>query len=144
VPREHAAITLTPDEIVEFISGQTLCIVATLDPDGSPWGDVAASAHRDGRLYFRLGERSRSRRNVEADPRVCCTLEAQGAGYYAMVSAMVHGEATPLGDGESVPELDALPDPVTGATSAGAVFSVDLEHVVSFDFAKIQRRFEQS
>ena len=143
MPREHSAITLTSDEIADFVASQTLCIVATLDPDGSPWGDVAACALRDGRLYFRLGERSRSRRNVEADPRVCCTLEAQGTGYYAMISAMVHGEASPLGDGDSVPELDDLADPVDGATT-GPVFSVDLEHVVSFDFAKIQRRFEQS
>jgi nitroimidazol reductase NimA-like FMN-containing flavoprotein (pyridoxamine 5'-phosphate oxidase superfamily) len=142
VPREHAAITLTPQEVVDFLSGQTQCIVASLDPDGSPWGDVAACAYREGRLYFRLAEGSRTRRNVEADPRVCCTLEAQGAGYYAMVSAMVHGAATPF-DGPFA-EFDELADPVAGAPTAGAVFGVDLEHVVSFDFAKIQRRFEQA
>jgi nitroimidazol reductase NimA-like FMN-containing flavoprotein (pyridoxamine 5'-phosphate oxidase superfamily) len=144
MPRESAAITLTPEEVVDFVSGQVLCMVATLDPDGSPWGDVAACRYQDGRLYFRVGDRSRSRRNIEADPRVCCTLEAQGSGYYAMISAMVHGTAEPLGDGASLPELDALPDPIAGEPIAGPVFSVDLEHVVSFDFAKIQRRFDQS
>jgi len=143
VPREHAAITLTPDEVVEFLASQTHCILGTLDPDGSPWGDVAATAYRDGRLYFRVPEGSRSRRNIDADPRVCCTLEAQGTGYYAMVSAMVHGTATPI-EGAAFAELDARPDPVAGAPVAGPVFSVDLEHVVSFDFAKIQRRFEQA
>jgi nitroimidazol reductase NimA-like FMN-containing flavoprotein (pyridoxamine 5'-phosphate oxidase superfamily) len=142
VPREHAAITLTPDEVVAFVSGQTQCVVATLDADGSPWGDVAACAYREGRLYFRLADGSRARRNVEADPRVCCTLEAQGPDYYGNVSAMVHGTATatdrPFG------ELDALADPIAGTPIAGEVFAVDLEHVVSFDFAKIQRRFEQA
>ena len=142
MPREHAAITLTSQEVVDFVSGQTQCIVATLDPDGSPWGDVAACAYREGRLYFRLAEGSRARRNLEADPRVCCTLEAQGADYYANISAMVHGTATPF-DGPFA-ELDALADPVAGTPTAGAVFGVDLEQVVSFDFAKIQRRFEQA
>ena len=143
MPREHAAITLTPEEVVDFLGGQTHCILGTLDPDGSPWGDVAATAYRDGRLYFRVAEGSRSRRNIDGDPRVCCTLEAQGVGYYAMVSAMVHGTATPS-NGDAPPELDSRPDPVTGAPVAGPVFSVDLEHVVSFDFGKIQRRFEQA
>ena len=142
MPREHSAITLAPDEVVDFLSGQDQCIIATLDPDGSPWGDVAACAYREGRLYFRLAEGSRSQRNVEADPRVCCTLEAQGAGYYAMKSAMVHGTVTPID--RPFPELDALADPVAGTPIAGPVFGVDLEHVVSFDFAKIQRRFEQA
>ena len=144
MPREHASITLNREEVVDFVSGQTLCFLATLDPDGSPWGDVAACSYREGRLYFRLAGGSRSQRNVEADPRVCCTLEAQGPDYYGNISAMVHGEASPLGDDVSLAELDALPDPVAGTPIAGPVFGVDLEHVVSFDFAKIQRRFEQS
>jgi nitroimidazol reductase NimA-like FMN-containing flavoprotein (pyridoxamine 5'-phosphate oxidase superfamily) len=144
VPREHATITLTPEEVVDFVSGQTHCFLATLDPDGSPWGDVAACLYRDGRLWFRLAAGSRSLRNVEADPRVCCTLEGEGSNYYDNISAMVHGEASRLGDGGSLAELEAVSDPVAGAPIAGPVFSVDLEHVVSFDFAKIQRRFAQS
>ena len=144
MPREHATIILTPDEVVDFASHQTHCFLATLDPDGSPWGDVVACLYRDGRLWFRLPAGSRSLRNVEADPRVCCTLEAEGPDYYENISAMVHGEASPLGEGAGLAEFDALPDPVAGAPIAGPVFSVDLEHVVSFDFAKIQRRFAQS
>ena len=144
MPREHSTITLTADEVVDFVSGQTHCFVATLDPDGSPWCDVAACLYSDGRLWFRLTAESRSLRNVEADPRVCCTLEAETSDYYGMISAMVHGEASPLGDGARLADLDALPDPVAGTPIPGEVFSVDLEHVVSFDFAKIQRRFAQS
>jgi nitroimidazol reductase NimA-like FMN-containing flavoprotein (pyridoxamine 5'-phosphate oxidase superfamily) len=144
VPREHATINLTPDEVVAFISGQTHCFVATLDPDGSPWSDVASCLYRDGRLWFRLAAGSRSLRNVEADPRVCCTLEAEGPNYYDNISAMVHGEASPLGHGAGLAEFDALPDPVAEEPIVGPVFSVDLQYVVSFDFGKIQRRFAQS
>ena len=144
MPREHAAISLTADEIVHFISGQTHCFVGTVDPDGSPWADVAACAYHDGRLWFRLSAGSRSLRNVMADPRVCCTLESEGDDYYDNISAMIHGEASALEEGASLAELDALADPVAGKPIAGSVYSVDLENVVSFDFAKIQRRFSQA
>ena len=70
------------------------------------------------------------------------TIVAPMSPASAMKSAMVHGTATPI-DGPFA-ELDALSDPVTGTPIAGAVFGVGLEHVVSFDFAKIQRRFEQA
>ena len=73
---------------------------------------------------------------------MCCTLEAEGPDYYGNISAMVHGTAT-AADG-ALAELEALADPIAGVPIAGAVLSVDLEHVVSFDFAKIQRRFEQA
>ena len=91
---------------------------------------------------LRIGAGARNS-DVAADPRVCCTLEYQGGHYYAMKSAMVHGTVTPL-DGASVPELDERPDPVTGKPLTGPVYGVGLDNVVSFDFAKIQRRFEQS
>ena len=95
-----------------------------------------------GAALLPVGRGLPTRRNVEADSRVCCTLEAEGPDYYGNVSAMVHGTAMPT-DGPFA-ELDALADPIAGASIAGAVFGVDLEHVVSFDFAKIQRRFEQA
>ena len=83
---------MTPEEVVDFISGETRCIVATLDPDGSPWGDAAACVYRDGLLYFRAAENSRTLRNLQADPRVCCTLEAMnGDIHYSAIAAMVHG-----------------------------------------------------
>lgn len=144
MPREHSAITLTADEIVAFISGQRYCIVATLEADGSPWGDAAACRLHDGKLLFRVTESSRSRRNLEADPRVCCTLESKGADYYSAVAAMVHGHASPVSsDVATASGLDTLADPVTGSSNKDVVFAVDLDHVVSFDFAKIKRRFDQ-
>lgn len=141
MPREF--ISMTPEEIVEFVSGETRCIVATLDPDGSPWGDAAACLYRDGRLYFRVAEGSRSARNLRGDPRVCCTLESMHSVYYSAIAAMVHGRAVAVADAASLPELQARPDPVTKTPIAGPVFSVDLDNVVSFDFSKINRRFEQ-
>ena len=64
MPREF--ISMEPDEVADFVAGETRCIVATLDPDGSPWGDAAACAYKDGLLYFRVAEGSRSARNLQA------------------------------------------------------------------------------
>lgn len=144
MPREHATITLTRDELVDFLSGQSQCVVATVEQDGSPWGDVVACRFSDGVLYFRVPHHSRTLKNLEADPRVCCTLESKDADYYSARAAMVHGRAVLVTASEgSLPELDALPDPVTAAPIDATIFAVDLENVVSFDFGKIQRRFDQ-
>jgi hypothetical protein len=53
---------------------------------------------------------------------VCCTLEAEGSNYYDDISAMVHGEASPLGDGGPSAELEAVPNPVAGALITGPMF----------------------
>ena len=148
MPREHPTIKLTLPELGEFASGETRCIVASLDAEGGPWGDAAACAFRDGRLYFRLPRASRSLANLRRDPRVCCTLEShpEGAEYYTIKGALFHGRA-------EAPEADARPalkaafegllDPVTGRPDPdGEIFWVGTDDVASFDFAKIQRRFE--
>lgn len=144
--REHATIAMTDEELSAFVSSQTRCIVATVDPDGTPWGDAAASMFRDGSLYFRVPSGTRTLRNLDADPRVCCTLESYptGAGYYTIKAVMLHGQAVRAGDdGEVRSAFDALPDPVTGSPDDGVIFSVGVDDAVSFDFAKIKRRFEQ-
>ena len=148
MPREHASIKLEPPELAEFASGETRCIVASLDAQGAPWGDAAACLFRGGRLYFRLARGSRSLANLGRDPRVCCTLEShpEGAGYYTIRGAMFHGraEAPAAADRPSLEAaFGALPDPVTGRPDPdGAIFGVGADDVASFDFAKIRRRFE--
>ena len=149
MPREHAHIKMSPEEVGEFASEQVRCIVATVDGEGSPWGDGAACTFREGRLYFAVCEGTRTLRNLEADPRVCCTMESHptGAEYYTIKGAMLHGRAERLapGDAPEVAErIAGLPDPVSGKPDpARVVFSVGIDDVASFDFAKIKRRFEQ-
>ena len=107
--------------------------------------DSAAIAYADGRLYFRVPRDGRTARNIARDPRVCCVIESHptGAGYYTIKGAMLHGRAEPA-DRAADAALDGVRDPVTGGSSQGeATFSVGTDDVVSFDFSKIQRRFEQ-
>jgi len=145
--REHATIKMSPEEVAAFASGESRCIVGTLDDEGGPWGDAAACIYRGDRFYFRVPDGSRTLRNLERDDRVCCAIESHpaGADYYTIKAAIFHGRA--LRDaGDADQELAGIfarrPDPVDGGTQ-GVIFSVGVDDVVSFDFAKILRRFEQ-
>ncbi|MAG33774.1 MAG: hypothetical protein CL908_23080 [Deltaproteobacteria bacterium] len=145
--REHATIKMSLEELGDFASAETRCIVATLEGDGGPWGDAVSCAYRAERLYFRVPLATRTLQNLERDDRVCCVIESHPAGaeYYTIKGAMFHGRAA-RAQGETERELAsvfaALPDPVDGDTQ-GPIFSVGVEDVASFDFAKIVRRFDQ-
>ena len=149
MPREHPSIKLTPDELVAFLRTETFCILGTLDAEGGPCGDAAPTAVDGDHLYFMVPKATQSHANIHRDDRVCCVFESHppDTGYYTIKGAIVHGRAQPIDDasGPAVHEtLSALPDPANGTpVKDGAVFSVPLDDVASFDFAKIQRRFEQ-
>jgi len=149
MPREHASINMTRQELAHFLGDQTRCIVGTLDAEAGPWGDAAACVFQDEALYFRIPGKARSLANLQRDNRVCCVVEDHptGADYYTIKGAILHGRATTVADPATAQRvasaLDRIPDPVTGRPSPdGAVFSVGIDDVASFDFAKIKRRFE--
>jgi nitroimidazol reductase NimA-like FMN-containing flavoprotein (pyridoxamine 5'-phosphate oxidase superfamily) len=147
MPREHATIKMSFEELAKFVSAETRCIVGTLDEDGGPWGDAASCVFRDERLYFRVPMATRTLRNLDRDDRVCCTIESHPAGseYYTIKAAIFHGRAQ-RAESETAQELAGvfagLLDPVDGEAQ-GPIFSVGVDDVVSFDFAKIVRRFEE-
>ena len=149
MPREHSSIVMSSDELTHFASAEKRCVIGTLDAMGAPWGDVVACAFYDGRLYFRVPAATRTLRNIQHDDRVCCAIESnpEGSDYYTIKGATFHGRAQPADAAAASRLEEALgqqPDPVTGATAGeGAIFSVGVDDVVSFDFAKIKRRFEQ-
>jgi nitroimidazol reductase NimA-like FMN-containing flavoprotein (pyridoxamine 5'-phosphate oxidase superfamily) len=149
MPREHADIKMTPEELLAFLRSDNRLVVATVDADGAGWVDAAAFTFFEDRVYFRLPVDTRSVRNIQRDARVCCVVESKPAAssYYAIKGAMLHGHADPIG-GQDVPSvvrevLAAVPDPVTpGASRDGEIFSVGLEDHTSFVFAKIKYRYE--
>ena len=149
MPREHADIKMTPEELREFLQSDNRLVVATLDGDGSGWADAAAYAFFDDRVYFRLPVDTRSYRNIQRDRRVCCVVESKPAtaSYYDIKGAMLHGAADAVAR-QAVPvevsaALDAVPDPVTpDEPRDGQVFSIGLDDHTSFMFAKIKYRYE--
>jgi len=149
MPREHADIKMTPEELRAFLRSDNRLVVATLDADGAGWVDAAVFTFVDDRVYFRLPIDSRSFRNIERDPRVCCVVESKPAAssYYDIKGAMLHGVADAT-TGENLPAavgeaLAALPDPVTpDGPRDGQIFSIGLDDHTSFMFAKIKYRYD--
>jgi nitroimidazol reductase NimA-like FMN-containing flavoprotein (pyridoxamine 5'-phosphate oxidase superfamily) len=149
MPREHADITMTPEELREFLQSDDRLVIASLDAHGGGWVDAAAFTFFEDRVYFRLPVETRSVRNIQRDNRVCCVIESKpaAASYYDIKGAMLHGAADAV-TGPAVPAavreaLDAIPDPVTpDEPRDGQIFSIGLDDHTSFVFAKIKYRYE--
>lgn len=146
MPRE--SIKLTTDELRTFLKPESRAILGTLAVDGKAWGDAVACAFMDDRLYFRVPTKTKSLAHIRRDPRVCCTVESHplGAAYYTIKGAILHGKAEEVkGDvaKKAKTALDKLPDPVEPSRKDGVVFSVGIDDVASFDFAKIKGRYEE-
>jgi nitroimidazol reductase NimA-like FMN-containing flavoprotein (pyridoxamine 5'-phosphate oxidase superfamily) len=149
MPREHADIKMTPEELREFLRSDNRLVVASLDADGGGWVDAAAFTFFEDRVYFRLPVDTRSVRNIRRDHRVCCVVESKPAAssYYDIKGAMLHGAADVV-TGPTLPAavreaLEAVPDPVTpDEPHDGEIFSIGLDDHTSFVFAKIRYRYE--
>jgi hypothetical protein len=149
MPREHADIKMTPEELRDFLRSDNRLVVASLDADGGSWVDAAAFTFFEDRVYFRLPVDTRSYRNIQRDARVCCVVESKPAAssYYDIKGAMLHGVADAM-PGPDVPPavrdaLATIPDPVTpDAPRNGQILSIGLEDNTSFVFAKIKYRYE--
>lgn len=63
------------EEVSEFLRGQPLCVIATLDAEGQPQAaTVAFSVTADGNLIIGTSELSRKARNIRHDPRVAMVV----------------------------------------------------------------------
>jgi nitroimidazol reductase NimA-like FMN-containing flavoprotein (pyridoxamine 5'-phosphate oxidase superfamily) len=153
MPREHADIKMTPEELREFLAADDRLVIATNGPDGSPWADAAACFFHQERMYFRVPSGTKTLENIRHDDRVCCVVERKPtvSSYYDIKGAMLHGHATPLGaDGAAAGaaadevrrRLADLPDPVEPGRRDGEIFSVGLDDSTSFTFEKIRYRYQ--
>ncbi len=124
MPRE--AIAMTRDELLAFLAVQRWAALATLDPDGTPVGDLVPIRLDGDELRFAVPRGARSHANIEHDPRIACAADEFPA-YYEIRGVVAHGRATvraasPLG-----------PDWIE--------YGVPLDDTSSFDFRKIQRKY---
>jgi nitroimidazol reductase NimA-like FMN-containing flavoprotein (pyridoxamine 5'-phosphate oxidase superfamily) len=132
VARER--ILMGADELRDFLAAQDWMVLATLDPDGSPAGDVVPTVLAEDRLYFAVATEGLSHRNLTRDPRACCAADVFPS-YYEIRGAMVHGQA---GTATPPPGAHAVG---RAAASGAAVFALPLDDVTSFDFAKIRTKY---
>ena len=93
-------MSLTREEIDEFLRGPNIAVVATVDPDGQPHAVPTWYLYEDGEVVFHTGLRSRKYRNLRHSPRVTLCVDTKTPPYQAVV---VYGRATTevRTDGES-------------------------------------------
>src|SRR5437870_3539645 len=114
--REHSKIKMTDEELHAFLASDRRMVLATVTPEGDPWGDLVAYTFHDDRLWFRVPTATRTHANLAADPRVCCVVESkpESSSYYDIQGAMLHDSAR--AEAEPAPmvrdALAATPDPV--------------------------------
>ncbi len=146
MPREHSRIAMTDEELHAFLASDQRLVLATAAPDGGTWGDVVAYVASDDRVHFKVPDGSVSAHNLAADNRVCCVVESlpTNGSYYDIKGAMMHGVAEPTpADDPVMARLAELPDPITlVAGEPGQCFSIGLDDMASFVFAKIHYRYE--
>jgi len=135
MPRE--SIAMSNEELTDFIGAKPWVVVGTLDEDGSPWGDVAASLVEDGQLIFALPTGTRAAANIERDPRVVC-MNDQYPTYYEIKGVTIHGHARRLDDPALAARLPS--DPIERNAADRTAYAVPLDDVTSFDFTKIKAK----
>lgn len=135
MPRE--SIAMSNEELTAFIGAKPWVVVGTLDEDGSPWGDVAASLINGARLIFAVPNGTRAAANIERDPRVVC-MNDQYPTYYEIKGVTIHGQAERLDDDALAARLPS--DPIDRNAADRTVYAVPLDDVTSFDFTKIKAK----
>lgn len=69
----------TPDEAWSLLDRAFRCAIGTVDPDGWPYVVPRLFVTYEGKLYFHATvAKGHTRRNIEADPRVCIEVDEPG------------------------------------------------------------------
>ena len=120
------SIAMSDGELRAFLGGVRQVVVAVLGEGGEPLGALARCTLVKDQLVFILAE-SRLCALLERDPRVCCATDAYPT-YYEIRGMTAHGCAQRAERPSSLEAVD------------GVAYAIDLDDVVSFDFAKIQAK----
>jgi PPOX class probable F420-dependent enzyme len=146
----RAQITMSEEEIDEFLRGRHTMNVATIGPDGrvhlvAMWYGFTA----DDRPAFWTYGRSQKILNLQRDPRITCLVET-GATYSELKGVELVGTGAILDSPDDVQAIgrsvyerysgewsDAAAAGVAAMGAKRVVVRIDVEKVVSWDHAKL-------
>jgi PPOX class probable F420-dependent enzyme len=97
VPNQRSQITMTPEEVAEFLEKSRTVTMATLGPDGTPHLVAMWYGLIDGTMYFETKAKSQKAANLRRDPRITCSVEA-GDSYEQLRGVSIEGTATIIDD----------------------------------------------
>ena len=123
-------ISMSRGEVLDFLKRQEWAMVVSLSASGGPTGDIGRVALEGETLFLGVGPETTE--NLRRDPRVCCANDEYPT-YYEIKGVTAHGRAREVSDpvlrrrvGLEEPDL--------------SVFALELDDVLSFDFARIEKK----
>jgi PPOX class probable F420-dependent enzyme len=148
-------VTLSGEEIADFIADHGNAVLTTLRADGRPVPLPVWYVAFDGALYFQTPHRSKKVGNIERDPRVAVLLD-DGERWEHLRGVLIQGTAERVTD-EAVldrvltafselfadrrPAAQRMPSSASARYSSMAVYRVEVpEAPVSWDNRKLRLR----
>ncbi|HEX8805029.1 MAG TPA: PPOX class F420-dependent oxidoreductase [Acidimicrobiales bacterium] len=97
---QRSQITMTDDEVADFLDRSRTLTMATVGPGGLPHLVAMWYGLVDGRIYFETKAKSQKAVNLRRDPRIVCSAEA-GDTYDQLRGVSIEGTATLIDDTSS-------------------------------------------
>jgi hypothetical protein len=110
-----ADISMAADEVDAFLTRCDVMVIGTIDADGWPTGTIAPTRCDDGALRIELDAGDPVAVGIEHAGALCCVAD-EHEKYFEIRGVIVHGSP---------------------GRRVGALLSVNMEHIVSFDFGRI-------
>jgi PPOX class probable F420-dependent enzyme len=98
---QRSQITLSDEEITEFVAQQRTATLASLGPDGQPHLVAMWYAVIDGQIWFETKAKSQKAVNLRRDPRVSVLIES-GPTYDTLKGVSFEGRAVVLDDADAL------------------------------------------
>ena len=98
---QRAAITMSDDEVADFVAASRTCTLATLGPTGLPHLVAMWFAVVDGQVWFETKAKSQKARNLARDDRVSVMFEA-GETYDTLRGVSFEGRGVVVDDPEAL------------------------------------------
>ncbi|MGH7857184.1 MAG: pyridoxamine 5'-phosphate oxidase family protein [Candidatus Binatia bacterium] len=129
---------MSDEEVRGFLARKPRLVLGTIGRHGGPTADVAPCCYDGDSLWALVPSDGEALANLRRDPRVSCTIE-EFPSYFEIKGVIVHSRASEAATDEERRSVERR----FGGRSIGecVIVRLPLEHVVSFDFGKIRRRY---
>jgi len=100
------AVTMSDDEIEQFLADNMKVQIATIGPDGTPHLTTLFYVLEDGMVAFWTYGRSQKVVNLRRDPRITCLIE-DGEDYFELRGVTIQGKARLVEEYDDIRALGA-------------------------------------
>jgi PPOX class probable F420-dependent enzyme len=146
---QRAQITMSPEEITDFIEHSRTCTMATVGPKGTPHLVAMWYAVVDGQIWFETKGRSQKVVNLRRNPAITVSIES-GLTYDALQGVSIEGQGVVVDDPDALwkvgvsvferyngPYTEEMKPFVEIMLNKRVAVRVDVERVRSWDHHKL-------